>query len=64
MEDSNLQNQIDNLKTDESELNEVLEQYDLDEFLEAEFDAIEAQFRELQILYTSLLNTRKYLING
>ncbi len=64
MEDSNLQNQIDDLKTDESELNEVLEQYDLDEFLEAEFDAIEAQFRELQILYTSLLNTRKYLING
>lgn len=64
MEDSNLQNQIDDLKTDESELNEVLEQYDLDEFLEAEFDTLDAQFRELQILYTSLLNTRKFLNNG
>jgi len=62
--DEQLEAHLNDLKTDEAELNEVLEQYDLDEFLEAEFDAIEAQFRELQILYTSLLNTRKYLING
>jgi hypothetical protein len=62
--DEQLEAYLNDLKTDEAELNEVLEQYDLDEFLESEFDAIEAQFRELQILYTSLLNTRKYLING
>jgi hypothetical protein len=62
--DEQLEAHLNDLKTDEAELNEVLEEYDLDEFLEAEFDAIEAEFRELQILYTSLLNTRKYLING
>jgi chromosome segregation ATPase len=64
MEESNLSDQIDDLKTDEDELNEVIDEYDLDEALEAEFDAIDAEFKELQILYTSLLNTRKFLING
>ncbi len=64
MEESNLSDQIDDLKTDEDELNEVINEYDLDESLEAEFDAIDAEFKELQILYTSLLNTRKFLING
>jgi broad-specificity NMP kinase len=64
MEESNLSDQIDDLKTDEYELNEVINEYDLDESLEAEFDAIDAEFKELQILYTSLLNTRKFLING
>jgi chromosome segregation ATPase len=64
MEESNLSDQIDDLKTDEDELNEVINEYDLDEALEAEFDAIDAEFKELQILYTSLLNTRKFLING
>jgi len=56
-----LAEQIEDLKTDEDELNEVLDEYDLDESLEAEFDAIDAEFRELQIVYTSLLNTRKFL---
>jgi phosphopantothenate synthetase len=64
MEESNLSDQIDDLKTDEDELNEVINEYDLDESLEPEFDAIDAEFKELQILYTSLLNTRKFLING
>jgi chromosome segregation ATPase len=59
-----LSNQIEDLKTDEDELNEVLDEYDLDESLEAEFDAIDAEFRELQIVYTSLLNTRKFLNNA
>jgi uncharacterized membrane protein YgaE (UPF0421/DUF939 family) len=59
--DEQFEAQLNDLKTDENELNEVLEQYDLDEFLEAEFDAIDAEFRELQIVYTSLLNTRKFL---
>ncbi len=59
-----LSKQIEDLKTDEDELNEVLDEYDLDESLEAEFNAIDAQFKELQILYTSLLNTRKFLTNA
>jgi chromosome segregation ATPase len=59
-----LSNQIEDLKTDEDELNEVLDEYDLDESLEAEFDAIDAEFKELQIVYTSLLNTRKFLNNA
>jgi len=59
-----LSNQIEDLKTDEDELHQVLNEYDLDESLEAEFDAIDAEFRELQIVYTSLLNTRKFLNNA
>jgi chromosome segregation ATPase len=59
-----LSNQIEDLKTDEDDLNNVLDEYDLDESLEAEFDAIDAEFRELQIIYTSLLNTRKFLNNA
>jgi chromosome segregation ATPase len=59
-----LSNQIQDLKTDEDELHQVLNEYDLDESLEAEFDAIDAEFRELQIVYTSLLNTRKFLNNA
>jgi hypothetical protein len=56
--------QLEDFKTDEDELNEVLDEYDLDESLEAEFDAIDVEFKELQILYTSLLNTRKFLSNA
>ncbi len=59
-----LSNEIESLKTDEDELNQVLDEYDLDESLEAEFEAIDAEFRELQIIYTSLLKTRKYLANA
>ncbi len=62
--DDQLSNQIEDFKTDEDELAEVLEQYDLDEALATEFDTIDAQFRELQILYTSLLNTRRFLNNA
>ncbi|MBW4549331.1 MAG: hypothetical protein KME25_33720 [Symplocastrum torsivum CPER-KK1] len=62
--DDQLSNQIEEFKTDEDELAEVLDQYDLDEALATEFDTIDAQFRELQILYTSLLNTRRFLKNA
>ncbi len=62
--DDQLSNQIEDFKTDEDELAEVLDQYDLDEALATEFDTIDAQFRELQILYTSLLNTRRFLNNA
>jgi hypothetical protein len=57
-------NNIDDLKTDESELEDILNRYDLDECLAAEFDAIDAQFKELRIKYQSLLNTRRFLQNG
>lgn len=56
-----LKSQIDDFKTDEVELDQVLEDYDLDEALEAEFDAISAQFQQLEIKYLSLLNTRRFL---
>jgi phosphopantothenate synthetase len=56
-----LSEEFESFKTDEDELEEVVNEYDLDDSLEAEFDAIDAEFKELQIVYTSLLNTRKYL---
>ncbi len=59
-----LKSQIDDFKTDEVELDQVLESYDLDEALEAEFDAISAQFQQLEIKYLSLLNTRRFLQDG
>lgn len=55
--------QLNDLKTDENELAEVLTKYDLDESLEDEFNALDARFRELQISYQTLLNTRRFL-NG
>ncbi len=59
-----LSEEFENLKTDEDELEEVINEYDLDKSLEAEFDAINAEFNQLQIVYTSLLNTRKFLNNA
>jgi len=59
-----LSNEIESRKTDEDELNQFLDEYDLDESLEAEFNAIDAEFNELQIIYRSLLNTRKFLTNA
>jgi hypothetical protein len=55
---------IENLKTPESDLEETLNHYDLDDELEAEFDDIEDCLIRLQVRYQSLLNTRRYLING
>jgi hypothetical protein len=59
-----LKDQIENFKTDESELSEVLDKFDLDESLAAEFDAIATQFQQLEIKYQSILNTRRFLLNG
>ncbi|MDZ7960372.1 MAG: hypothetical protein RMY34_21235 [Aulosira sp. DedQUE10] len=42
----------------------MLEQHDLDASLEQEFNSIDAQFRELQIMYQSLINTRRFLKDG
>ncbi len=59
-----LSNHIENLKTDQDDLEQTLNEYDLDEELEAEFDAIDAEFRQLEITYQSLLNTRRFLNNA
>lgn len=48
-------------QTDESELEQTLENYDLDEELEAQFNALADRFQRLEIIYQSLLNTRKFL---
>jgi len=62
--DEQISNQLNDFKTDEKELEEVLSKYDLDEALEAEFNVIEAHFQQLLIAYQTLLNTRRFLNNG
>lgn len=59
-----LNSQIQDAKTDEKELNQVLKKYDLDEELAIEFSDIDKAFRQLEIKYQSLINTRKFLNNG
>lgn len=59
-----LENQIQSAKTDETELNLVLKKYDLDEELALKFSEIDKAFRQLEIKYQSLLNTRKFFNNG
>lgn len=59
-----LNRQIEDAKTDEKELNQVLRKYDLDEALALEFNEIDKAFRQLEIRYQSLINTRKFLNNG
>jgi len=59
-----LNSQIQDAKTDETELNLVLKKYDLDEELALEFSEIDKAFRQLEIKYQSLLNTRKFFNNG
>jgi hypothetical protein len=63
MDESEVEAQLNDLQTDEAELDEVLARYDLDEALEAQYNALENRFRDLQLAYQTLLNTRKYL-NG
>jgi hypothetical protein len=62
--DEQISSQLNDFKTDEKELEEVLSKYDLDESLEAEFNVIEAHFQQLLISYQTLLNTRRFLNNG
>lgn len=59
-----LNSQIQDAKTDETELKQVLKKYDLDEQLASEFTEIDRAFQQLQIKYQSLLNTRKFFNNG
>ncbi len=58
-----LSHEIEDYKTDSDELNEVLDHYDLDEALELEFNQIDKAFRQLEIIYQSMQNARRYL-NG
>jgi len=62
--DEQISNLLNDFKTDEKVLEEVLSKYDLDEALEAEFNAIESHFQQLLIAYQTLLNTRRFLNNG
>jgi len=64
MDESQIESQLNDLQTDEDELDEVLAKYDLDEALEAEFNDLENRFRNLQLHYQTLLNTRRFLNNG
>ena len=61
MDESQIETQLNDLQTDENELDEVLARYDLDEALEAQYNHLEDRFRSLQLSYQTLLNTRKYL---
>ena len=64
MEESTLNTHLEDIKTDETELDEVLAKYDLDEALEAQYTHLEDRFRNLQLSYQTLLNTRRYLNNA
>ncbi|MHC5915881.1 MAG: hypothetical protein ACYTXE_33900 [Nostoc sp.] len=59
-----LNSHIQDAKTDEVELKQVLKKYDLDEELAFEFSEIDKAFRQLEIKYQSLLNTRKFFNDG
>jgi hypothetical protein len=59
-----LNHRIEDAKTDEKELDQVLKKYDLDEELALEFSEIDKAFRQLEIRYQSLINARRFLNNG
>jgi hypothetical protein len=63
-EEPTISHEIEEFKTNSDELEEVLDRFDLDESLEAHFNSLDERFRQLEIKYQSLLNTRKYLQNG
>jgi phosphopantothenate synthetase len=63
-EEPTISHEIEEFKTNSDELDNVLDRYDLDESLEAEFNAIDERFKQLEITYKSLLNTRRFLHNG
>jgi hypothetical protein len=61
MDESQVSAQIEDFKTDENELEQVLEDYDLDQELEELFNALDRQFQQLEVKYQALLNTRRFL---
>lgn len=62
--ENDLTAKIEDYKTDENELEELIEQYDLDATLESQFNSLDKRFKQLEIKYQSLLNARRFLING
>jgi hypothetical protein len=64
MDESQIETQLNDLQTDETELEAVLAKYDLDDALEAQYNHLADKFRNLQLTYQTLLNTRRYLNNG
>lgn len=63
-EESKISHEIENRKTDVEQVEEVIQQFDLDEELEQQFLGFEERLRQLEIKYAALINTRKYLKNG
>lgn len=53
-----LRQEFEDAKTDESELEIILDECDLDEALMAEFNAIAKAFDQLKIDYQTLIRTR------
>ncbi len=52
-EEPTISHEIEEFKTNSDELDNVLDRYDLDESLEAEFNAIDERFKQLEITYKS-----------
>jgi phosphopantothenate synthetase len=63
-EESKISHEIESRKTDTSKVENVVQNFDLDEELEQQFQNFDERLRQLEIKYTALLNTRKYLTNG
>lgn len=59
MNPENLQNQFLDARTDESELEEIIEEFDLDQFLIDEFNEISKLFSQLKIDYQIIVRTRE-----
>ncbi|MEQ8464006.1 hypothetical protein [Coleofasciculus sp. E1-EBD-02] len=55
---------IEDYRTDQAELDEVLNEYDLDAELEREFEALSKALIQLKIQYQSLVNSRRFLTDG
>jgi phosphopantothenate synthetase len=63
-EESQISHEIESRKTDTEKVEQVIQKFDLDEELEQHFHSFDERLRQLEIKYTALLNTRKYLTNG
>lgn len=59
-----MDDEIGSYKTDQAELDEVLNEYDLDAELEQEFEALSKALVQLEIRYQSLLNSRRFMTDG
>lgn len=60
MDESRVNNHLEDIKTDETELDALLSKYDLDEALEVQYNNFTDQLRDVQLTYQTLLTTRHY----